>query len=143
MNCSTIHKNLIFFLEEELPANEKELVKIHLSDCEECALFAEDLKRTLEILEADKLPGVNPFFYTRLTAKLDRINNKKESFWKPVLVKAQPAFFSLLLLAGIYTGFAIGKTSSLQVAVSTMQSQENIPLLNEMENETIENFLME
>lgn len=144
MKCSTIHKKLIFFLEEELPANEMEQVKFHLSECSECALFAEELKKTLEVLENTKSLKVNPFFYTRLKAKIDSLEEVKEPFWRPVFVKIlQPAFFSILLLAGIYAGISIGKPASVEITITAMQNQEMIPLLNEMENETIEGFLME
>lgn len=144
MKCKTIHKKLIFFLEEELPAKEMDLVKMHLSECSECALFAEELKKTLGVLEQEKSPKVNPFFYTRLKAKIDSLEDAKEPFWRPVLVNVlQPAFFSILLLAGIYSGISIGKPASLEITVTALQNQEMIPLLNEMENETIEGFLME
>jgi len=60
--------------------------------------------------------------------------------WRKVL---QPAMFSLLLLAGIYTGIKIGQSATVEL--TTLQSAENelVPYLNEMEAEPIENFLME
>jgi len=145
MKCKTLHKNLIFFLEGELPAKEMEAVKSHLCDCKECAAFAEEIKKTLEIIEKEKSPEVNPFFYTRLKAKLEsQAEPKKISVWQPVLVKViQPAFFSLLLLAGSYGGFKIASPVRGNLASTEITNNEIIPYLNEMQSEPIEDFLME
>ncbi len=145
MKCKTLHKNLIFFLEGELPAKEMEAIKSHLSDCEVCAAFAEEMKKTLKIINEEKSPEVNPFFYTRLKVRLEsQVEPKKISIWQPVLIKAvQPTFFSLLLLAGIYGGFKIASPVRVNMASTEITNNEIIPYLNEMQSEPIEDFLME
>jgi hypothetical protein len=72
------------------------------------------MKKTLGIIQVEKSPEVNPFFYTRLKARME--NNEVQEkqrvgfpVWEKVL---QPAFFSLLLLAGIYTGIKIGQPAN-------------------------------
>ena len=47
------------------------LVQEHLNSCSECALFAEEMKLTLNILDEEKTPELNPFFYTRVKEKLE------------------------------------------------------------------------
>lgn len=145
MKCRTIHKNLIFFLEGDLPQKETEQIKVHLSGCEQCAAFAEDMKKTLGIIEKEKAIETNPFFYTRLKAKLEsQTQAEKVRFWKPVLVKVvQPVFFSVLLIAGIYTGFKIGTPVRVNTAFANYTTEEIVPYLNEMQSEPIEEFLME
>jgi anti-sigma factor RsiW len=145
MKCKTLHKNLIFFLEGELSSSEMEQMKIHLSECTDCAAFAEDIKKTLGILKTEKSPAVNPFFYTRLKAKLENQEEKaKEVFWQPAMLRVlQPVVFSILLIAGIYSGIKIGQPAQLKMYNTTMLDQEIIPYLNEMEVESIEAFLME
>ena len=95
MKCKTIHKNLIFYLEGELSANENAKIKLHLAECAECSAFAAELGKSLEILDSEKSPEVNPFFYTRVKARLESQSNKeKVPFWQPIMVKiVQPAFF--------------------------------------------------
>lgn len=145
MNCKNLHKKLIFFLEGDLPKNEEEQIQVHLSECKDCALFFEDMKKTLGIIETEKLPEVNPFFYTRLKARIENQESAEIDYSRrQVLVRVlQPAVFSLLLLAGIYSGFKVGQPKSVQLTDNVFYEQEIIPYLNEMNTESIEAFLME
>ena len=145
MKCKTLHNKLIFFLEGELPEKEMEIVKNHLSECSTCASFTEEMRQTLGILEAEKSPAVNPFFYTRLKAKLEnQESEQKQVFWNQSLIRVlQPAIFSMLLLIGIYAGVKIGQPASTKQYTATIMQNEEILYLNEMEVELIESFLME
>lgn len=145
MNCKTLHTKIIFFLEGELPASEMEEVKIHLESCSDCAEFAKEMRRTLAVIENEKTPQHNPFFYTRVKARLE---NHAESVAAtrqvPVLMRImQPALFSLLLIAGIYTGIKIGQPAKISSDIPVFSGNEVVPYFNEMETEAIENFLME
>lgn len=145
MKCKTLHKKIIFFLEGELPEKEMDLVKTHLSECNTCASFAIEMKKTLGILEAEKYPVVNPFFYTQLKAKLENQESEQQLILKrPVLLRVlQPAVFSVLLIIGIYAGVKIGQPSSFQPISAPSTGQDIVSYLNEMDSETIEGFLME
>lgn len=144
MKCSTIHKKLIFFLEGDLPATETKQIKLHISECKDCAAFAKEMEKTFAVLESEKSPAANPFFYSRLKAKMEnRASEQNPIYRRPVLAKIlQPAFFSLLLFVGIYSGIKIGQPSPLDV-LEISYSVQDIPMLNEMEAEPIEAFLME
>jgi hypothetical protein len=144
MKCKTLHKKLIFFLDGDLSAEEMEQMRLHLSECNDCATFAEDMKKTLAILEFEKSPEVNPFFYTRLKTKLENQTIKQDRIslnpvWARIL---QPSLFSVLLIAGIYSGIKIGQTSTVNSKYASYTEKEIIPYLDEMETETIETFLM-
>ena len=145
MECKTIHKKAIFFLEKELPPAEIEQIKIHLNKCQDCALFFEELKLTLGILEMEKSPEVNPFFYTRLKAKLENQSAAEEKYatWPSFVRVLRPVAFSILLVIGIYSGIKIGQPSHDKFQIASMINQGEIPFLNEMEAESIEAFLME
>lgn len=145
MKCKTLHSRLIFFLEGDLPEHEMEEVKSHLEKCTGCAEFAAELKKMLLLLSTDKVNEVNPFLYTRIKARLD---NEKYPERKTVLTPSifrifQPVAFSLLLIAGIYTGFKISQPITSEIPASSQSTREMIPYLNEMEFESIETFLME
>ncbi len=145
MKCKTLHKKLIFFLEGDLPEKEANEMKAHLAECESCAAFAEDMQKTLGIIQIEKSPEVNPFFYTRLKARMENEENRAKlpagiPIWEKIL---QPAFFSLLLLAGIYTGIKIGQPANTGANQNIFAETELVPFLNEMETEPIETFLME
>lgn len=145
MECKTIHKNLIFYLEGELPDSKMQEIKSHLDSCQSCAAFAEDLKSTLGIIGQEKQQEVNPFFYTRVKAKLEnRAAETAQVIAKPVFARIlQPVAFSLLLLIGIYSGIKIGQPASTKQYTATLMQNQEIPLLNEMTTESIETSLME
>ena len=144
MNCKTIHKNLIFFLGNELPENEMEQIKSHITECDGCALFLEDLQKTLAVIDEEKMLESNPFLYSRLKVKLNDYGEKSPAQgWLTQLKPAlQPIAFSVLLALGIYSGFKIGKPGE-QAGRTAIAQQEMIPYLNEMEVEPLETFLMD
>lgn len=145
MNCKTLHTKIIFFTEGSLPAREMEEIKIHLENCSDCAAFAIEMKNTLAVIENEKMPQLNPFFYTRVKARLEnQSENVVITQQTPVLVRIlQPALFSLLLLIGIYTGVKIGQPAKVSYDIPVFAENEVVPYFNEMETEAIENFLME
>lgn len=142
MKCNKVHNKLIFFVEGELPGEEMQAVQEHLHHCPECALFAEELKLSLSILETEKEPEINPFFYTRVKAKLEK-QDEQLLQRRPVFVRVlQPFAFSLILLLAIYGGIKFG-ASSAETGKKLTAQQEMIPYLNEMDVEPLENFLMQ
>jgi anti-sigma factor RsiW len=144
MKCKTLHKKLIFYLDGELSPAESDAMAAHLAHCAECMSFAEDMKKTLYVLQFEKSPEVSPWFYTRLKARMEKEKKEKPRFGYPVWEKLlQPVLFSLLLLAGIYTGIKIGQPATVNSSSQTFAESQLIPLLNEMEAEPIETFLME
>jgi predicted anti-sigma-YlaC factor YlaD len=145
MNCKTLHMKIIFFNEGSLPSWEMEEIKIHLENCSDCVAFANEMKKTFAVIENEKIPQINPFFYTRVKARLEnQAENVVATRQTPVLVRIlQPALFSLLLLAGIYTGVKIGQPVKVNTDIPVFAENEVVPYFNEMETEAIENFLME
>lgn len=143
MKCKTLHSKIIFYLDGELTTEEMVQMTLHISECNDCAAFAKELKNTFGMLALEKSPKVNPFFYTRLKAKLENQDDGQNKIYRrPVFIRVlQPAFFSILLIAGIYAGIKIGQPATSTTAI--FAEPDLIPYLNEMENETIESFLME
>lgn len=145
MKCNTLHTKIIFFTEGELSAAEMEQMKIHLSGCSDCAAFANEITKTLAVIENEKTPQLTPFFYTRVKARLEnQTENVVATRQTPVLVRIlQPALFSLLLISGIYAGVKIGQPAKVNSHIPVFAEIEVVPYFNEMESEAIENFLME
>lgn len=145
MKCKAIHKKLIFFLENDLPEKEMETIRIHLAGCKECAAFAEYIRKTLGVLNRERKPSVNPFFYTRLKVRLENqaINNIPVAVASVRARILQPVFFILLLLLGVYAGIKIGQPVKSDFNKIYFAEQEIFPYLYEMAGEPIETFLME
>lgn len=145
MKCKALHKKLIFYLDGDLSSGEMAQIKQHLDQCNQCAAFAKEMRKTLDVVQNEKPDGINPFFYTRLKAKMESQAVQSGRFLhRPVLEKIlQPALFSLLLFAGIYTGIKIGQPSPPEMLAASYPEDQFVPYLNEMEAEPIETFLME
>lgn len=145
MKCKTIHKNLIFFLEKELPDSELNRMQQHIDACPDCALFAEEMRLTLGILETERVTDENPFFYTRVKAKLENEANTQNALVRrPILSRVlQPVAFSFLLLLGVYGGIKMGNVSSSPQTNNIVAEQDIIPYWSEMDGEPIENFLIQ
>lgn len=143
MNCKQVHKKIIFFVENELPAEEMQQVSEHLAACPDCALFAEEVRKTLGMLEQDRLPAENPFFYTRVKARLESGLNSVSVQGSLLVRVLQPAVFTILLLAGIYAGAKLGSYQPASLSMNSSAVEQIIPYFNELETEPIEAFLME
>lgn len=139
MNCKTIHPDLIFYLGNELPEERRIVVQEHLNECADCMKFYEFLKFQMQLISQEKNPEVSPFFYTRLSARID--NNPKIASGKSWTGILQPAFFSIILLIGIYGGLKLGDNAS--TSARQQDTTNSIPLLDDFEAEPIESFLLE
>ena len=136
-NC--IHKDLIFYLDNELSVEMRAAVEKHLEICADCRSFLVFLQEGMQMIEKEKKPEVSPFFYTRLSARMDeKQEHQAQSQWVRL---AQPAFFSILLVLGIYGGLKLGSNASSSKEIRPATS--SIQMLNDFEDEPIESFLLD
>jgi len=71
MKTKCIHKDLIFYLDNELSVEKRTAVEKHLEECADCRSFLAFLQEGIQIIDKEKNPEVSPFFYTRLSARLE------------------------------------------------------------------------
>ncbi|MDD2306183.1 MAG: zf-HC2 domain-containing protein [Prolixibacteraceae bacterium] len=139
MKTKCIHNDLIFYLDNELSVEKKIAVEKHLEECADCRGFLAFLKEGIQIIDREKKPEVSPFFYTRLSARLDeKSETQAQSQWVRL---AQPAFFSFVLLAGIYGGLKLGSNASSPKI--NQQVTSSVQMLNDFAAEPIESFLLD
>lgn len=139
MKTKCIHKDLIFYLDNELPEEKMIAVEKHLKTCADCQGFLAFLQTGLQIIADEKKTDPSPYLYTRLSARLDEQPPlKQQGIWIRI---AQPAFFSLLLLAGIYGGLRVG--SSASQGLINPEPTGALQLMNDFEAEPIESFLLD
>ncbi len=139
MKNECIHKDLIFYLDNELSVEKKTAVEKHLEECAGCRNFLTFLQKEMRTIEEEKNPEVSPFFYTRLSVRLEEKKvYETQSQWTRL---AQPAFFSLVLLAGIYAGLNLGSNASLPKI--NQQANNSVQMLNDFAVEPIESFLLD
>lgn len=139
MKTKCIHKDLIFYLDNELSEEKRTAVEKHLEECADCRCFLAFIKEEMQIIEKEKNREASPFFYTRLSARLDeRPELMPQGLWVRL---AQPAFFSLMLIAGIYGGLRLGSNASS--GIINQHPTSTIQLMNDFEAEPIESFLLD
>ena len=139
MKTKCIHKDLIFYLDNELSVEKRTNVEKHLEECADCRDYLVFLQKGIQIIEKEKNPEVSPFFYTRLSARLEeKPVYQTQSQWVRL---AQPAFFSLVLLAGIYGGLKLGSNASSPKV--HQQATNSAQMLNDFAAEPIESFLLD
>lgn len=139
MECRNIQKDLIFYLDRELPEERMAFIARHLDECPLCSGFLEELKMNMAVIETERKTEASPYFFTRLLARLDEQPELQEqTVWNRVV---QPAFFTLLLLAAVYGGLRVGYHASAPV----VQPQQNtiMPGMDDFGDEPIETFLLD
>ncbi len=148
MKCKQCHKKLIIWQEGSASQKEKEAVESHLAVCAACRGFADYLRETLELAAAEAKIEEDPWFYARVKSRIDKeLQGATGEGWGGIFQPArrgilQPAFFSLLLLLGIYSGIRLGGMLQRESS-QTLASEMFVPWMNEMATEPMETFLMQ
>lgn len=94
IDCNTIHAQLEdLFLEPEAVSAE---VRSHVAGCAGCSAELASLHRTMDLLDSWQAPEPNPFFLTRMEARL-----REER-------AAEPRGWLARQVARLQTGFAVG-----------------------------------
>jgi predicted anti-sigma-YlaC factor YlaD len=148
MKCRKVEKNLIHYLEKDLP-NEKYLsIRDHLDSCDHCTKLLHEVQLTLQVITHEQVKETNPFFYTRLKQRIESETGNsfipaKEKAWKRILYPAlYSVFIAFAILMGIYIG--IGQTGKVPEInrEEYIQAYSQSSHIYEMDEEFIENNLL-
>jgi anti-sigma factor RsiW len=73
MNCNDVNAKLadVLLAPEELDPQVRSQLDVHLARCEECREQLTELRATMALLDTWEAPEPNPYFLTRLHARLD------------------------------------------------------------------------
>ncbi|MFO8235937.1 MAG: zf-HC2 domain-containing protein [Bacteroidales bacterium] len=108
MNCKTINNRLLDFIDNNLPENEMQAIRAHLDECDKCRSLYVKMQDAWQNVNEDKIP-YQPFFYTRLKAKMEDRYNKSTRFQQLQKLILQPALYFVILGFGIFIGIQIGQ----------------------------------
>ena len=144
MNCKEVNKNLIFFIEGELQPEKETELQEHLKDCLDCNALFMNLKETMAIITTEKETRPNPFLYTRIQEEISNLEEPRKVFvLKPNFINIlQPVTLSFLLLTGVIFGISLGNSFQYQTPGQSMVYQSDEFYLNDLQQETIETFLL-
>lgn len=108
MNCRNCIIELKKLSETDLISQE---FSKHLSNCETCSTIFNKVKSTWHLIEIEKKFASNPFFYTRLSEKLENIENQKRVFSFNTFFTLNNAIrlasFTFLLSIGVFVGIIL------------------------------------
>jgi hypothetical protein len=139
MICKVKIKDLIQYAENSIQVERRDQIDSHLSECSECRDFLAFLRKSLMVVEQDKLIRNNPFLYTRIMANLE---SDDEKTWYYIRKFIPPIVFSILLVAGILGGISLGRLYSGNAADYAGDLKEEISYVDDIRQESIETFLL-
>lgn len=137
MKCSAVEKKLIFYLEGDLPEQEKTEVACHLEGCSACTDKLHHLKFSMQTLESTKAFEPKPYLYTRIQARMDQ---KPKTLQNWVLA---PLAIASVLTLGLFLGTLIGRSTYYPAQANNQeQSYELADFFNETGFELVEAKLL-
>jgi anti-sigma factor RsiW len=83
MNCNDVNAKLadLLLAPEELEAEVPSQLDAHLTGCGECREQLKELRATMALLDTWEAPEPNPYFLTRLNARLDEERETVPAGW--------------------------------------------------------------
>lgn len=141
MNCKNCRTDLIGFIQGTLPKGLEVRIGEHLNGCAECRSFAGYLRETLHVIRSEREISPDPFLATRIEGIIS--NSTAAPLRLSFLPKLIPALtFSIFILAGIAGGIGLGSLLTLPSDNTNIAAQEMSFLVNDLQQEPIESFLM-
>ena len=138
MKHRNIHNDLIFYLDGKLSGKRELEIREHLENCSECNSYLKVLKSAYSVIEKEKNPNLNPYFYQAVKAKIgNRKVVERNTRFRRIL---QPALFSVLIVAGISFGIMMG--AKISGTESSSGSSAEMYYFNEMGSEPIESYFL-
>lgn len=139
MDCSRVHKHLIFYIEGSLEADNFSAMEEHLRICNECSSFADMLRASLNVIEQEKKIIDDNDFTGKVMARI----NSGERVVNTYLVRIiRYAAAAAIVIIGVFTGINIAKVASGSGEYRTGELSDEEYYLNDMYQEPIESFFL-
>ena len=139
MDCSRVHKLLIFYLEGTLDDETGKSVEKHLRLCPNCAALADKLRLSLGVIEQEKEVFEDSGFTDEV---LIRMRSEKRTVQAPFLSIYKYAAAAAVIILGVFTGINLGKVSTGWDEYSSGALSDEEYYLYDMYQEPIESFFL-
>ena len=97
MNCKKFKNISLLFIDNELSGELKTFATNHLSTCESCKFYVQNLNRVYSIAETiSKDIKTDQYFYTRLKARMESDLSYAKKGFRQISYYLQPAFYILI-----------------------------------------------
>ncbi len=131
MTHRQVLKNLLLFIDGEMPKEDMEKISRHLSSCTRCS---DRLNRLQEAWKSEGVPGnlkPSPFLWTRLEARIVEHERKRRSFWGTGLLPV--SFRVVTLIVAIIMGILLGTPEKNQPSPGSEIRTESLAFSHEFE----------
>ena len=77
MDCIEVQNRIIEYIEKTLPETFEKDMKVHFENCENCSRIYNEIVKTYDIIESDKMVGTYPYFADNVINKIENVNKSK------------------------------------------------------------------
>jgi len=113
MKCTEIENKIWDYIEETLDIEAQTSVKRHLDECSKCASMEKALRSSLQIIEGSRRTEADPFFFSRLEARME--NNEASRSISKAPYAFRMAIAASIAIVGIVGGSIFGSYSAEQL----------------------------
>lgn len=134
MNCKNVKKNLVSFLENELPEEQRDQIEKHLKICPHCSHLLEEFSELWQAAEHREKIKPSPYFWTRLKQRIGEYEEGKKPVWGwlgGLVGWARPAVAVAVLLIGIFAGHSLGNFPQSVNGQTAYQADERATALEQ------------
>ncbi len=139
MECSKAHNDIIFYIEGSLDKKRSSAIKQHLDTCKNCSDFADKLRESLDVIEAEKKVSEDNDFADRVMAEVFVQGKKQNTYSLEILRYAAAA---AIIIFGVFTGINIARLASGYDQEELTEMTDETYYLNDMYQEPIESFFL-
>lgn len=101
MDCKEVEYRIIECIENTLPEIIEKDMKDHFEHCENCSKIYNEMVKTYDIIETDKMVGTYPYFADNVMNKIDDVNKSQ------INGVINPEYFSFVFRRIAFTGIAV------------------------------------
>jgi len=112
MNCKGIENKIWDYIEGKLNENEQAAIESHLQHCSACAKLEKGIRNSNAILEQAKRSEFDPFYYSRLQARME---SEKPSHISKIPYVIRLAAAASIAIVGIVGGSIFGSYTAEQM----------------------------
>lgn len=134
MNCKSVKENLVFFLENELPDQQRIRMENHLKSCPHCSRLLEEFSLLWEGVQQGKRIQPSPYFWTGLKQRISDYEEKGRPVWDWLddLVRwIRPLAGAAAVLVCVFIGYSLGSFPRQANGQTTSQVDQRTALVQE------------
>lgn len=111
MNCKNIQKNLIPFMEQELPEEQRIQIEDHIKGCPACIHLLEEFSQLWGTMNQKERIQPSPYFWLKLNRRISGYEKERKPFleWCEGMVRrTRSALAVTAVLVCIFLGYSLG-----------------------------------